>query len=96
MVTADEPGLVTPHAAARNTEAEASQIVRERTNGSMKFREHSELRGPWCAQIVRRQIAYVGSDQLRHGLLAGEPVPDFTLPHSKLLSESHFPPGDAP
>jgi len=59
MVTADEPGLVTPHAAARNTEAEASQIVRERTNGSMKFREHSELRGPWCAQIVRRQIAYV-------------------------------------
>src|SRR5207247_7969720 len=54
------------------------------------------LRGPWCAQIVRRQIAYVGSDQLRHGLLAGEPVPYFTLPHSKLLSESHFPPGDAP
>ncbi len=35
MVTADEPGPVTPHAAARNTEAEASQIVRERTNGSM-------------------------------------------------------------
>src|SRR5207237_10249802 len=61
-----------------------------------RLHSRAALRGPWCAQIVRRQIAYVGSDQLRHGLLAGEPVPDFTLPHSKLLSESHFPPGDAP
>src|SRR5205085_6464830 len=50
-------------------------------------RRGGALRGPWCAQIVRRQIAYVGSDQLRHRILAGEPIADFTWPHSKLLSE---------
>ncbi len=47
-------------------------------------------------QLVRRQSAYIGSDQLRHRLLAGEPIPDFARPHSKLLSESHLPPGDTP
>jgi len=46
--------------------------------------------------MVRREVADIESDHVRHGIVAREPVPDFRRVYSQLLGEARLSVGDAP